>query len=179
MKSLKEQVKDLESSRAKDFDPEDDSARRADEDDSEIEDQVNGDAGREHYEPVGKSILREPESHPLDSKYGGVAVSRRALEEEEEDDPFAPVEEFDEEDPFAARNGETKAGEEPDVSIDKDADVDEDEEIDSDEALGESDVERFKDFTFRGSRKNRIDAQSQDDLSDEENESTGSEEQST
>ncbi|KAK5217250.1 rRNA-processing protein bfr2 [Exophiala xenobiotica] len=179
MKSLKEQVKDLESSRAKDFDPEDDSARRADEDDSEIEDQVNGDAGREHYEPVGKSSLREPESHPLDSKYGGVAVSRRALEEEEEDDPFAPVEEFDEEDPFAARNGETKAGEEPDVSIDKDADVDEDEEIDSDEALGESDVERFKDFTFRGSRKNRIDAQSQDDLSDEENESTGSEEQST
>merc|ERR1711939_278546 len=180
MKGLKEQVRDLESSRVKDFDPEDDSARRADEDDSEIEEQANGDTGREHYEPVGKSSLRKPESLPLDAKYGGVAISRKALEDKEEDNPFAPVEESDEEDPFAARNGETRAGEESYISVDGNAqEVDEDEEIDSDEALGESDVERFKDFTFRGSRKNRIEAQSQDDLSDEENESTGSEEQST
>lgn len=92
--------------RQADFDPEDDSFRRADEDDSEVEEPADGDNGREHYETVGKSRLRKPEQVSLGAKYGGVAVSRKDLENEDEDDPFAPDDEADEEDPFARPEGD-------------------------------------------------------------------------
>lgn len=120
----------------------------------------NNAGGREHYEAVGKSKIRTTEQPALDAKYGGVAVSRSALDEEEENDPFAPVEDDDEDDdPFATQRDKLSGlDEDSDALSDLDAGsgVEEDEEIDSDEALGESDAERFKDFQFRGSRKNRM-----------------------
>lgn len=157
-----------------DFDPEDDSFRPVDEEDSEAdEEDADNDAGREHYESVGKSRLRKPEQPALGAKYGGVAVSRKDLEEEDEDDPFAPVEESEEDDPFAARNGDIDGSDEetgvPD-DVDIEGQIDENDSIDSDEAFGEGDEERFKKFKFGSSKKNRVDGPSEHEISDEESE---------
>ncbi|KAJ9614463.1 rRNA-processing protein bfr2 [Cladophialophora chaetospira] len=189
MGTLKDRAAVLERNKVKDIDPEDDAyLRSANSDDSGSEEDIVEDAGREHYESVGKSRLREPEQPSLGAKYGGVAVTRAALEEDD-DDPFAPVDEDDEDDPFAAKHQDTFDSEE-DFDEDKGEaltqDVDDDEEIDSDEALGESDVERFRHMKFRGSKKTRPQtADSEDeelsdadvgnglsDESDNENEST-------
>ncbi|EXJ93154.1 hypothetical protein A1O3_01711 [Capronia epimyces CBS 606.96] len=179
MKNLREQVRGLELNKAKDFDPEDDVVPSASEAESENEGNLGQNVGREHYEAVGKSRLRKPEQPTLDAKYGGVAVSRSALDEhdddDDEDDPFAPVEDSEEDDPFAARNGNVSGSEEgegSDVNDDLGAifDGDESEEIDSDEALGESDTERFKDFKFRGSKKNRLEPTSGENSQEEEEE---------
>lgn len=131
---------------------------------------------------MGKSRLRKPEQPALDAKYGGVAVSRSALNgEDDEHDPFAPVDESGEDDPFAARNRSASGSEDEEGSDASDdvegiPDGDESEEIDSDEALGESDAEKFKKFTFRGSKKNRIAAPSQDEaVSSGEDDSENSE----
>ncbi|KIV83528.1 hypothetical protein PV11_05548 [Exophiala sideris] len=180
MGSLRKKVRDLEVKPRKDFDPEDDSFHRPDEDDSEVEDDAHDDVGREHYESVGKSRLREPARPPiLDSKYGGVAVNRKALDEEDEDNPFAPVDESEEDDPFAARNGDIDGSNEDDDipdDVDLEADIDENSEIDSDEAFGDGDEERFKDFKFRSSKKNRAETQSEDEISDEQSEEDGTDE---
>jgi protein AATF/BFR2 len=121
-----------------------------------------------------------------------VAVTRKALEEDDDNDenPFAPVDEDEEDDPFATR-AEHASGSENDSEEADDQDLDleaeEDEEIDSDEALGESDVERFKHMKFRGSKRNQTqnagpdgeelpdtDTDPEDGVSDEfENMSTG------
>ncbi|KIW25272.1 uncharacterized protein PV07_08463 [Cladophialophora immunda] len=112
MPSLREQVADLERRKVKDYDPEDGAYLRAsDDEESENEGDLQDDLSRAHYETVGKSRLRRPEQPTLDAKYGGVAVSRRALEDEEDDDPFAPAEEDEEEDPFAARDEDNSGSE--------------------------------------------------------------------
>lgn len=126
---------------------------------------------------MGKSKLRKPDEPTLGARYGGVAVSRKALEEqdddEEEEDPFAPVDdEEDYDDPFAAKDGDISNSDDASGSnnMDDGAEIDDDDEIDSDEALGESDVERFKNFTFRGSKANSRGA-----ADDEEEESASQE----
>ncbi|EGE77493.2 vesicle-mediated transporter Bfr2/Che-1 [Blastomyces dermatitidis ATCC 18188] len=90
VKSLAEQIADLEDPTPKDFDPEDlnDRAESSDDQSSGAEDD-NANAGREHYIAVGKSKLREPEKVTLGREYAGSRVSREALEGyESEDDPF-------------------------------------------------------------------------------------------
>lgn len=115
-------------------------------------------------------------------------MSRNALEEDEdEDDPFAPVDEDEDDDPFATRNEDSEGSEEESEELgntDVDLDIDEDEEIDSDEALGESDVERFKNLKFRGSKKNQNQAATyeEDELSgaaSDDDDENGSDEEST
>ncbi|KAG9789443.1 Protein bfr2 [Exophiala dermatitidis] len=170
MKNVRQRVRDLELKRAKDFDPEDDAVPSASDAESENDQDLKENAGREHYEAVGKSKLRKPEQPALGAKYGGVAVSRDALngQDEEDEDPFAHVEESDDDDPFAARNGVASSESEAENGLPASQDGDESEEIDSDEALGESDVEKFKNFKFRGSKKNRIEDDVSDALSDED-----------
>jgi protein AATF/BFR2 len=143
---------------ATDYDPEDD-AHHSEDEDSDIEEKPASVTGREHYESVGKSKLRKPDEPALGARYGGVAVSRKIFEEQDEDeeDPFAPVDDGEEDDdPFAAKGGDMSDSDDASGSdnVENGADIDEDDEIDSDEALGESDVERFKNFTFRGSKSN-------------------------
>ena len=175
MSSLRERVKNLEYKNSKgmshdlvlnctiaksatDYDPEDDAHQSDDEEESAIEEEDAGAVGREHYESVGKSKLRKPDEPALGARYGGVAVSRKDLEaqNDEEDDPFAPVDD-ENNDPFAEGNGHLSGSEDGTglSGIEDDEGIEEDDEIDSDEALGESDVERFKNFTFRGSKLNR------------------------
>lgn len=94
---------------------------------------------------VGKSKLRQKESVSLGPAYRGSRVSRSALDNESAEDD-------DEDD-----EGESDGGVEFDDPDSADLEADEaqanDSEIDSDNALGESDAERFKKFSFRGSSK--------------------------
>lgn len=176
MSSLREQAKSLEfkntkgivnccmlectsANRATDYDPEDDAHQSEDEEDIDVEDETIGETGREHYESVGKSKLRKPVEPILGARYGGVAVSRKDLEVQDdgEDEMFpASDDDEDDEDPFAAKNGTPSDTSEISGLSDMEdaAEIEEDDEINSDEALGESDVERFKNFTFRGSKIN-------------------------
>ncbi|KLJ05769.1 hypothetical protein EMPG_09327 [Blastomyces silverae] len=90
VKSLAEQIAELEDPTPKDFDPEDlnDRTESSDDQSSGAEDD-NANAGREHYIAVGKSKLRKPEKVTLGREYAGSQVSRKALEgDESEDDPF-------------------------------------------------------------------------------------------
>ena len=79
---------------------------------------------------------------------------------DEEDDPFAPVEE-DSDNPFAkdptdseeSGNSEAEDGRSTDMAmVDGKVAEGEDEEIDSDEAFGEEDPVKFKSFKFSGSK---------------------------
>ncbi|EXJ54545.1 hypothetical protein A1O7_09886 [Cladophialophora yegresii CBS 114405] len=168
MGSLKTHAAQLERNKIKDFDPEDEAyLQPAGSDDPESEEDGRNNAGREHYEAVDQSRLRKPAQPILGPKYEGVAVTRKALEDDaDDDDPFAPVEEDDEEDPFATKGGQasgSEGGPEEADDLDLDLEAEEDEEIDSDEALGESDVERFKHLKFRGSKSNQTKAVGSDE----------------
>jgi len=79
-------VADLEA----DIDPEEDAQTFDNSGDSTSDDDgVNGHDGREHYQSVGKSNLRKPETQPLGPQYKGSQVSRKsALEQEQKHDPF-------------------------------------------------------------------------------------------
>ncbi|KZF21014.1 TRAUB-domain-containing protein [Xylona heveae TC161] len=148
-KTLAEQIADLEDPAPKDFDPEDQAEHSESEDGAAGSEDEEFD-GREHYVNVDKSKLRKKGEVPLGPQYEGARVSRSALEgEESDDDPFASGRSGDE-------NGsaESDADEVEEDSAMNDA-AETDDEIDSDEALGESDAEKFKDFTFRGSSKPR------------------------
>ncbi|KAJ9298592.1 hypothetical protein DTO271G3_3559 [Paecilomyces variotii] len=158
-RSLADQLKDLEDPTPKDFDPEDqDDGLRSDDDRSVADDN----AGREHYEDVGKSKLRKPQTISLGKEYAGSKVSRTDLEAESDDDPFAKrSEDGDVSDDEAEEDEES--GDEGD-EID-----DDDDEIDSADAFGESDEERFKDFKFRASKQSRVaDVDGEGDSEDEE-----------
>lgn len=102
-----------------------------------------------------ESELRRPRDEvALGPRYEGSRVSRDALMgEESDDDPFgsgasAQSDTEEEEDVMDPEDGDG------DVDVDVDGgEVEEDEDIDSDEAFGESDTERFKDFSFKGSKR--------------------------
>ncbi|KAF2198004.1 TRAUB-domain-containing protein [Delitschia confertaspora ATCC 74209] len=78
-------------SRLRDFDPESllDPAPSSDSENSGSESEVDVNAGREHYENVGKSKLRKRDIAPLGPQYEGSRVSRDAAEDDDSDDPFA------------------------------------------------------------------------------------------
>lgn len=146
--------------KVRDYDPEDD---RNDEEESGSGSEEEGTTGgREHYEKVGRSTLRKPQTAPLDSKYRGVVVSRAALAGEESDnDPFALQDGNDEdEDPFAesADAKDNDSGE--DAGVQGSVSVEED---------GESDVDLSSEV--EESDEDVDDAESDDKPLDEEDES--------
>ncbi|KAK0382880.1 hypothetical protein NLU13_8796 [Sarocladium strictum] len=134
----------------KDYDPEADGAAAQDSNASDSESSGAENVGTEHYVTVGKSKLREKEPAALGPKYRGSRVSRDALDESDSDS--ASEEDSDN----SERDGEDGHYADPDL-VDLEADEAEasDSEIDSDNALNESDEERLKGFTFRGSAKPR------------------------
>ncbi|KAH6679796.1 apoptosis-antagonizing transcription factor [Halenospora varia] len=145
LKSRAQQFADLAEPSPKDFDPEEDNPPQAS-DDSNSEDSDDGLAGTEHYTDVGKSKLRKPEEVTLGPQYAGSRISREALIDDDDD-----IVESDSES-SSQHNDEGRFADPEDLDIDVD---DEDGDIDSDAAFGDSDLEKFKGFTFRGSRKPR------------------------
>ncbi|KAG5950800.1 rRNA-processing protein bfr2 [Claviceps cyperi] len=151
------QFRDPDEAITKDYDPESnasESDRGSDSDGSDDEK-----LGTEHYVSVGKSKLRQKENVSLGPEYRGSRVSRSALSKDDEDDQDSEQEEGDKEgddddDKEEEEEEEESEYDDPDVA-DLEADEAEasDLEIDSDDALGASDAEYFKDFSFRGSSK--------------------------
>ncbi|RGP77512.1 hypothetical protein FLONG3_4431 [Fusarium longipes] len=139
-KGRAKEFQDLDEPITKDYDPEADVD--ASEHGSGSEESEDENAGTEHYVSVGKSKLRKQEGLSLGPQYRGSRVSRDALEDEsgseEDDEEESGDEEFDDPETADLERDEAEAN---------------DSEISSDDALGESDEERFKDFTFRGSSK--------------------------
>ncbi|KAI9925239.1 hypothetical protein ASPWEDRAFT_121454 [Aspergillus wentii DTO 134E9] len=87
-KSLAEQIAELDDPTPKDFDPEDLERGQGSDDDDASEADAN--AGREHYQAVGKGKLRKQDPINLGKQYAGSRVSRDALEADSDDDPFKP-----------------------------------------------------------------------------------------
>jgi protein AATF/BFR2 len=136
------------SNHLKDYDPE--ANVEVSEHGSGSEESEDENAGTEHYVSVGKSKLRKQEGLSLGPQYRGSRVSRDALEEESEDE--------DEDEDEDEESGDEESGDEefddPETAdLARDEAEANDSEIESDDALGESDEERFKEFTFRGSSK--------------------------
>ncbi|KAF9887001.1 rRNA-processing protein bfr2 [Aspergillus nanangensis] len=87
-KSLAEQIAELEDPTPKDFDPEDLDRGVSDSEEEDSDNAVDTNAGREHYQAVGKGKLRKPDEVELGKQYAGSRVSRDALEADSDDDPF-------------------------------------------------------------------------------------------
>ncbi|KUJ23160.1 TRAUB-domain-containing protein [Mollisia scopiformis] len=151
-KGVAQQIAEFEVPAVTDFDPEED-APAENSDDSAFDSSEDDLAGTEHYAKVGKSKLRNPAEVLLGPEYSGARVTRDALDEEsgEEDDENAHSE-FTSSEEGEQEEQSGQYADPENVAIDMD---EEDGDIDSDGALGESDLERFKDFTFRGSSKPR------------------------
>ncbi|KAF2670060.1 TRAUB-domain-containing protein [Microthyrium microscopicum] len=89
-KTLAQQIADLNDTTPRDVDPEDlDLYNKNADDSSDPGSEENENAGREHYEEVEKSKLRKPVQAALGAAYRGSRVSRDAVDESDEDDPFA------------------------------------------------------------------------------------------
>ncbi|KAF4219231.1 hypothetical protein CNMCM6805_006958 [Aspergillus fumigatiaffinis] len=123
-KTLAEQLAELEDPTPKDFDPEDLERAGPDSDDEGAE-AADPNAGREHYQAVGKARLRKQDPINLGKQYAGSKISRDALEAESDDDPFR------------ARSSDEEDGSEDDDEEDSELGSDEDED-----ASEESEEER-------------------------------------
>ncbi|RYO99987.1 hypothetical protein DL766_000353 [Monosporascus sp. MC13-8B] len=150
------QFSDLEARPAKDYDPEADVPSDSDSA-ADSEDSADEKAATEHYVNVGESKLRRKDPVALGSQYRGARVSRADLEVEDDDEDDEEEESGDEpsdnfEDAREDLDGISSEYDDPEnADLEADRNDDEDGEIDSDNALGESDEEKFKGFTFRGS----------------------------
>ncbi|TVY45037.1 Protein bfr2 [Lachnellula subtilissima] len=140
-KSRAQQFAGLTEPVPKDFDPEEDIPEN-NSNGSGSEDSGDDLAGTEHYAQVGKSKLRKTEEVALGPQYAGSRISRDQLLDDDESDSKAKPSDSEEE--------YSKFADPDDSEIEID---DEDGDIDSDAAFGESDSEKYKDFTFRGSGK--------------------------
>ncbi|PCG89112.1 Hypothetical protein PENO1_106420 [Penicillium occitanis (nom. inval.)] len=132
--SLADQLADLEDPTPNDFDPEDeDNGNQGSEEESGSE--VDENAGREHYEKVGKSKLRKPETLSLGKEYAGSRVSRNALKDgSDNENPFerGSDDEDDEEEDLDDEDDEETSGSEEDEE-ETEEDEDEDDVSDDDE----------------------------------------------
>ncbi|KAI9864197.1 MAG: rRNA-processing protein bfr2 [Vezdaea acicularis] len=147
-RSLAQQIADLEDPTPIDFDPEGLSPAETAEQVEVSDAEESLSQGREHYEVAPKSKLRGQGEPLLGPQYGGSRVSRNALQDEDElsdDDPFGSGQTAQK----SILPDAESAGGVNDGAIDDGYS----QEIDSDEAFGDSDLEKFKDFTFRGSKK--------------------------
>ncbi|KAL1955705.1 hypothetical protein VTO42DRAFT_8177 [Malbranchea cinnamomea] len=152
-KTLAEQIAELEDPTPKDFDPEDLSDhRQSSNDESAGEDDIL--TGREHYEAVGKSKLRKPETIELGKEYKGSKISRDALYADESDnDPFRPR---------SSDESEESDGDEEDGGSEF---SDEDEESDIEGDLEESDAANLKKAKIRKSvLRNKVDDTDESDV---------------
>ncbi|KAF2837446.1 TRAUB-domain-containing protein [Patellaria atrata CBS 101060] len=86
VKSLAEQIAELEDPAPRDFDPEEDDV--GSESDAPLELDDEGFDGREHYVDVGKSKLQKRDALALGPQYEGSRINRDAIEDED-DDPFS------------------------------------------------------------------------------------------
>ncbi|EAW16205.1 AATF family protein [Aspergillus fischeri NRRL 181] len=112
-KTLAERLAELEDPTPKDFDPEDLERAGPDSDDEGAE-AADPNAGREHYQAVGKARLRKQDPINLGKQYAGSKISRDALEAESDDDPFRARSSDEEEDSEDAEEEDSELGSDED-----------------------------------------------------------------
>ncbi|KAI9894085.1 MAG: rRNA-processing protein bfr2 [Vezdaea aestivalis] len=155
--SLAEQIAELDGPAPKDIDPETELDLGSTDNNESASDDERKLGEREHYQAVGKSKLRRRDEVSLGPQYAGARISRNQLDDIDSDSESQSG-------ASGAESG-SENGSGQDLGLDVQAAIDsdegDDEEIDSVEAFGEGDLERFKNFTFRGS------GNAQDDSSEE------------
>ncbi|KAH8427946.1 AATF family protein [Aspergillus melleus] len=152
-RSLAEQYAELDDPTPKDFDPEDLERAGPDSDDDESGRDVDENAGREHYQAVGKAKLRKQDPITLGKQYAGSKVSRDALEAESDDDPFK------------ARSGDEESDSDDD---DEEEGLELGSDEDDDEGSEESEEEAPKKSNISGKKGKRdVDLDMETDGSDE------------
>ncbi|KAH8116412.1 TRAUB-domain-containing protein [Phellopilus nigrolimitatus] len=115
--SLVQQLAQLDQPAPLDFDPEDE----PDANDPEDANEQHTKAGREHYLDVGPSALRKLQDKISDPKYEGVRISRKKLEDDDDD-------ELSEDVPDAANEPMTSEGEDEEEDDEDNEDGDAEEE---------------------------------------------------
>ncbi|KAJ5666483.1 Protein bfr2 [Penicillium maclennaniae] len=140
-RSLADQLAELEDPTPKDFDPED-LDRDGQSSDEETGNAPDMNAGREHYQSVGKAKLRNQEPVTLGKQYAGSHVSRDALDADSDDDPFAAHtdddEDNDDDDVEDEQDQDTSGGSENEVSGD---DASSNEDLEGSETQDDSEEE--------------------------------------
>jgi len=99
--------------------------------------EVDESAAREHYASVGKSKLRKKDIVPLGPRYEGAKISRDAVEDEEDDDPFSKgfdEEESESEEEIDAVNGDEGLQNGDESPVTDPSNAEDDEEDDDDRA---------------------------------------------
>ncbi|GLB09926.1 rRNA-processing protein bfr2 [Aspergillus tubingensis] len=159
-KSLAEQMAELEDLTPRDYDPEDLDRGNQDSDEEGAGGGKDENAGREHYQAVGKAKFRKQDPITLGKQYAGSKVSRAVLEADSDDDPFA------------ARSGDEDEDEDDDEE-DEDEDDDEDEDLElgsdeDDEDISESEEEeqRPSKSTKKGKKQVELDDMDTDESDD-------------
>ncbi|KAJ5753364.1 uncharacterized protein N7511_007517 [Penicillium nucicola] len=133
-RSLADQLADFEDPTPKDFDPEDieNGVQSSDDEDAEKPDE---NAGREHYQAVGKGKLRKEDPVALGKQYEGARVSRDALGADSDDDPFAARSDDD----SGSEESGSEQGSDLGSEVDSEADDDEEDELDQEDSDEEED----------------------------------------
>jgi protein AATF/BFR2 len=144
-KSLAEQIAELEDPTPKDFDPED-LDRGAPDSDDEGGKAADENAGREHYQAVGKAKLRKQDPIELGKQYAGSRISRDALEAESDDDPFQARSDDDEDD--------SEDDEDDEEGLELGSEDDEDEDV----SEGEDERPRLQKSKGAGKPKKQLDS---------------------
>ncbi|KAG9198791.1 rRNA-processing protein bfr2 [Epicoccum nigrum] len=161
----KSKIRDLDPESLLDPAPSSSEDERSDAEFSDSEEDAN--AGREHYETVGKSKLRKPETKPLGKQYAGKNVSRQDLENSDSDDPFARIDD-DVDSEEGSDNDSEGEDDEGDFSEGLnaliDGDVGSDEEEDDDEEVNSEDV----DMDGEEEGEDESEADNQDDSEDDD-----------
>ncbi|KAJ5729500.1 Protein bfr2 [Penicillium malachiteum] len=170
VRSLADQLADLEDPTPKDFDPEDleRDGQSSDEEDGKT---LDVDAGREHYQAVGKGKLRKQEAVELGKQYAGTRVSRDALDDDSDHDPFAARSDDEEmSDGDSDDSGAVSAEDGTEDSADDQQSDDESPPTDSDSDMF-SEEEEEEELEF-----DSADEEESDDEDDEENDMESDEE---
>ncbi|KAF3394664.1 Protein bfr2 [Penicillium rolfsii] len=152
-RSLADQLADLEDPTPKDFDPVDIDRDEQSSGDEETGKESDLNAGREHYQSVGKGKLRKQEPIDLGKQYAGARVSRDDLDADSDDDPFAARTDdelsSDQDDDGESASAESQSDEDllsgsGEELSDEDESDDMDDDHDHDEAMGieASDIDR-------------------------------------
>ncbi|EAW06610.1 AATF family protein [Aspergillus clavatus NRRL 1] len=171
-KSLAEQIAELEDPTPKDFDPEDLDRAGPDSDD-EAGQAADPNAGREHYQAVGKAKLRKQDPINLGKQYAGSRISRDALEAESDDDPFK-ARSSDEEDSEDEEEEDSELGSEDDEDLSEES---EEERPKKSKKSGKADKKQQKKELEVSSEDEDMDGMETDGLEEIEGSEEGSEDE--
>ncbi|KAJ5739052.1 hypothetical protein N7533_011836 [Penicillium manginii] len=134
-KSLADQLAELEDPTPKDIERDGNSS------DEEAGKPAESNAGREHYQAVGKGKLRKQDPVSLGKQYDGSRVSRDAIDADSDDDPFAARSDDDVEESDELESGDEGAAVSDEEGSDLEGSAGSDDQSDGSEDVEDSEDE--------------------------------------